>query len=97
MIKKWQNAKDIRLLGVKNESNIRYSGHRSWINNVEQQGWRYHMSDINAAIELFNSKDLNIFQTLEKLCKIYDNKFKNIKNLKYSKIDYNSVCLTYTL
>ena len=88
-----QNAKDIRLLGVKNESNIRYSGHRSWINNVEQQGWRYHMSDINAAIGTVQLKRFKYLSNIrKKLCKIYDNKFKNIKNLKYSKIDYNSVC-----
>ena len=35
-------AKDIRLLGVSNESNKRYLGHRSWINDVRIQGWRYH-------------------------------------------------------
>ena len=80
-------------MGVKNESNIRYSGHRSWINNVEQQGWRYHMSDINAAIGTVQLKRFKYLSNIrKKLCKIYDNKFKNIKNLKYSKIDYNSVC-----
>ena len=43
-------SKDIRLLGVTNESTKRYSGHRSWISDVKYQGWRYHMSDINASI-----------------------------------------------
>ena len=43
-------SKDARLLGVSNESSKRYLGHRSWINDVKIQGWRYHMSDMNAGI-----------------------------------------------
>lgn len=88
-----QNAKDIRLLGVKNESNVRYSGHRSWINNVEQQGWRYHMSDINAAIGIVQLKRFKSLSKKRKnLCKTYDKKFRDIKNIKNSKIDYNLIC-----
>ena len=42
--------KDLRLLGVIKDSVKRYKGSRSWIYNVKEQGWRYHMSDIMAAI-----------------------------------------------
>lgn len=45
-----QNVSDSRLLGVKNDSLQRYAGNRSWNFDVESQGWRYHMSNINAAI-----------------------------------------------
>ena len=55
-----QNAKDIRLLGVKNDTEKRYSGHRSWIYNVEQQGWRYHMSDINTALGIAQLKRFKV-------------------------------------
>jgi dTDP-4-amino-4,6-dideoxygalactose transaminase len=44
------NVKDSRLLGVEQDSERRYRGERSWELNVTTQGWRYHMSDLMAAI-----------------------------------------------
>lgn len=43
-------AQDARLLGVAKDSEKRYSGERSWEFDVTEQGWRYHMSDLMAAI-----------------------------------------------
>lgn len=45
-----QHARDGRLLGVENDTATRFSGQRSWDFDVRAQGWRYHMSDIMAAI-----------------------------------------------
>ncbi len=42
--------KDLRLLGVEKDSEQRYVKQRSWDFDVKAQGWRYHMSDIMAAI-----------------------------------------------
>lgn len=41
---------DARLLGVCKDSEKRYKGERSWIFDVVSQGYRYHMSNIFAAI-----------------------------------------------
>ncbi|MCK4304155.1 MAG: DegT/DnrJ/EryC1/StrS family aminotransferase [Candidatus Eisenbacteria sp.] len=41
---------DIRLLGVQRDTEQRFQGRRSWEFDVTEQGWRYHMSDIMAAI-----------------------------------------------
>lgn len=41
---------DARLLSVQNDSIQRFSGRRSWEPEVLRQGWRYHMSNIMAAI-----------------------------------------------
>lgn len=41
---------DARLLGVIKDSDNRFAGKRSWDFDVVTQGWRYHMSDIMAAI-----------------------------------------------
>ena len=42
--------KDARLLGVKKDTEKRYAGQRSWEFDVTEQGWRFHMSNIMAAI-----------------------------------------------
>ncbi|HTJ10967.1 MAG TPA: DegT/DnrJ/EryC1/StrS family aminotransferase [Dinghuibacter sp.] len=43
-------VKDTRLLGVEKDSEKRYSGMRSWDFDVTRQGYRYHMSNLFAAI-----------------------------------------------
>ena len=45
-----QRVKDIRLLGVLKDTDKRYVGQRSWEFDVVDQGWRYHMSNLFAAI-----------------------------------------------
>lgn len=45
-----QKVRDARLLGVEKDTEKRYSGQRSWEFDVTAQGWRYHMSNIMAAI-----------------------------------------------
>jgi dTDP-4-amino-4,6-dideoxygalactose transaminase len=43
-------VKDARLLGVERDTEKRFAGQRSWNFDVTAQGWRYHMSNIMAAI-----------------------------------------------
>jgi dTDP-4-amino-4,6-dideoxygalactose transaminase len=45
-----EKIKDLRLLGVIKDSDKRAKGERSWEFDVKEQGWRYHMSNIMAAI-----------------------------------------------
>ena len=45
-----QSVQDARLLGVHRDSEKRYQGGRSWEFEVYQQGYRYHMSNLFAAI-----------------------------------------------
>lgn len=45
-----QIAADKRLLGVEGDTAKRFAGARSWDPDVKFQGWRYHMSNIMAAI-----------------------------------------------
>jgi len=45
-----RRCRDARLLAVQNDTQARYSGTRSWDFYVTDQGYRYHMSNIMAAI-----------------------------------------------
>ena len=45
-----QLVRDARLLAVKNDTEKRYTGTRSWEFDVTHRGFRYHMSNIMAAI-----------------------------------------------
>lgn len=43
-------CRDARLLAVEKDTEKRFAGLRSWDFDVERQGWRYHMSNIMAAV-----------------------------------------------
>lgn len=45
-----QRIRDARLLGVKKDTERRYAGERSWDFDAEHQGYRFHMSNVMAAI-----------------------------------------------
>ena len=58
-----ERARDIRTLGIKGDSINRYQKKRTWSFQVEEQGWRYHMSDLNAALGI---SQLSRFPSLAK-------------------------------
>jgi dTDP-4-amino-4,6-dideoxygalactose transaminase len=43
-------CRDARLLAVRNDTEARFSGARSWDFDVTDQGWRFHLSNIMAAV-----------------------------------------------
>ncbi len=86
-----QKISDARLLGVLGDSEKRYKNKKSWKFQVAEQGWRYHMSDVNAAI---GRAQLKRFKRLSKkrqqLCKLYDRHFETApNNIKTFVRDYN--------
>lgn len=53
-------VKDARLLSIEKDSEKRYTGNRSWDFDVRRQGYRYHMSNIFAAIGRVQLQRLDI-------------------------------------
>ena len=83
--------KDLRLLGVMKDSDFRYQNKRNWDFDVVEQGWRYHMSNIMAAI---GRVQLNKFGTFkekrQKLGSLYTSYLTDIPSLKLLNIDYTT-------
>lgn len=87
-----RRVQDTRLLGVEKDTDKRYSGQRSWEFDVTEQGWRYHMSNIMAAIGI---EQLKRFSELAKkrqyLAKKYDRLFSDHSNIHPFPRDYETV------
>lgn len=78
-----------RLLGVENESNVSYKDNRQFCFDVKEQGWRYHMSDIMAAL---GQAQLKKFETELKpkrmaLAKYYRERLAIINGVQFLKAD----------
>ena len=81
-----------RLLGIKGDTNNRYKNQRTWIPYVNQQGWRYHMSNIMAAIGLIQLKRFKILSNRRKvLAKFYFSKLKEHKKIQIFVKDYKNI------
>ena len=87
-----ESLRDSRLLGVEKDTEKRYSGSRSWEFDVKSQGWRYHMSNIMAAIGI---EQLNRFNDLskkrQKLANIYDECLTETSGIKIIPNNYSEV------
>jgi dTDP-4-amino-4,6-dideoxygalactose transaminase len=83
---------DARLLGVQKDSEMRYAGKRSWEFTVGAQGWRYHMSNIMAAIGKVQLEKFDLMSKKRKnLSKAYNNHFIGNKVIKPIQIDLDNV------
>lgn len=68
-----QRVRDARLLGVEKDTEKRYAGQRSWDFDVTAQGWRYHMSNLMAAIGLVQLRRFpEMAAARQKLACLYD-------------------------
>jgi len=89
VINKISNA---RLLGVENDSEKRAVGERSWDFDVKYQGWRYHMSNIMAAIGTVQLQRFTELALKRKtIAKIYDLLLSKNPNITPLLHNYNEV------
>jgi dTDP-4-amino-4,6-dideoxygalactose transaminase len=87
-----RRIKDARLLGVEKDTDKRYNGQRSWTFDVNEQGWRYHMSNLMAAIGRAQLKKLPHFSAIRRTrAQAYVAAFSGLSGLKLLEIDYTNL------
>lgn len=80
-----------RILGISKDTWSRLEGKHSWFYDVLTPGYRYHMSNINAAIGLEQLKRFDLFKKRKQfIVKCYDEAFKEINGLKLRKHNLDS-------
>lgn len=85
-------VKDARLLSVHNDTDSRFKGTRTWLFDVDQAGWRYHMSNIMAAIGYTQLKKFSKFKEIrQRLAKIYQNELASVPEVKLIPCNYDEV------
>lgn len=87
-----EKVRDARLLGVQKDTEKRYSGQRSWEFDVTAQGWRYHMSNIMAAIGIEQLRRFPEMATArQRLARLYNELLAGVGHIAYLPHDYNDV------
>lgn len=87
-----KKIQDARLLGVEKDTEMRYAGQRSWEFDVTAQGWRYHMSNIMAAIGLEQLKRFpQMAATRQRLATLYDELLHGHSRVRTLSRDYGNI------
>jgi len=87
-----QYVMDTRLLGVQKDTEKRFSGQRSWDFDVKHQGYRYHMSNLFAAIGLTQLERLeNEFKPARQgIARRYNEDLKKLSGIVLFEDDYTN-------
>lgn len=87
-----QRVKDARLLGVEKDTEKRYQGQRSWDFDVKHQGYRYHMSNIFAAIGISQLKKIDKIEKKRKeIVEYYLKNLNMINELNFLNFNYDEI------
>ena len=87
-----QRLQDDRLLGVQKDSDNRYVGKRSWDFDVVNQGFRFHMSNINAAIGLAQLQKVDDFKLKrQEIARRYIDSLSSLTQVSVLNLDYNQI------
>lgn len=82
----------MRLVGMGQPAEIMYQNTRAWTYDMKYLGFRYHMSNMHAAIGLAQlSKMSKIENSRKKACKFYNDKLKNIPEVIIPNTDFEDV------
>ncbi len=82
-----------RLLGIDRKTmHVKDWKKRSWVYDVPTLGYRYHMSNINAAIGLAQIKKVDSFiNRRRQLCHLYDSELKGISGIEIMPDEYDTI------
>lgn len=86
-------AKQKRLLGIDRKTmHVKDWKKRGWIYDVPSQGYRYHMSNINAAIGLAQIKKVDKFIARRReICRLYDNNLRGLVGIECMPASYDDI------
>jgi len=81
-----------RILGIDKDTWHRYKNQRSWSYEVVTKGYRYHLSNINAAIGMVQLRKIEDFLRKKRdVCGQYNAAFNGLKGITLLKRDYGNI------
>jgi len=87
-----EKIRDMRLLGVQKDTLNRAQGKRSWDFDVTSQGYRYHMSNINAAIGIAQFSRLDEFRAKrQEIVALYLSNLAEVTQVSFFELDYDQI------
>ncbi len=94
-----KQAQAMRLIGMTQSADLMYKNSRAWTYDVESLGYRYHLSNLHAAIGVEQIKKIDqIINTRKASCKRYDLGLKDLSWIDIPNLTYKDICpFLYTI
>jgi len=81
---------EMRLVGMTQPSSTMYKNQRAWTYDVERLGFRYHMSNMHAAIGIAQLQKMHLIeQSRKKSCELYNDELSKIDGVRVPLADFN--------
>jgi len=79
----------MRLVGMTQPSTTMYQNKRAWTYDVERIGFRYHMSNMHAAIGISQLKKMDVIEkTRKQACEYYSEELSKINGVRVPLADF---------
>jgi dTDP-4-amino-4,6-dideoxygalactose transaminase len=80
---------EMRLVGMGQQAEVMYNNKRAWTYDIKELGFRYHMSNMHAAIGLAQLKKIKKIESTRKLaCEYYNSELAHLENIRTPKTDF---------
>ena len=85
-------AKHLRLLGIDKDTELRYQNKRAWDYDVVSNGFRYHLTNINASIGLSQLARVDEFIVARQAsCRLYNEMLSGIPGIRTPDTDFEEI------
>jgi dTDP-4-amino-4,6-dideoxygalactose transaminase len=83
---------ELRLIGMTQPAEVMYRNERAWTYDVERLGFRYHLSNIHAAMGLAQLEKIDLIRKSRvQACKYYSSRFRKISQVRVPESDFEDV------
>jgi dTDP-4-amino-4,6-dideoxygalactose transaminase len=83
---------EMRLVGMGQPASVMYTNARAWTYDMRALGFRYHMSNMHAAIGLSQLAKINVIaETRVATCRFYNENLKGINGLRVPNTDFQDI------
>jgi dTDP-4-amino-4,6-dideoxygalactose transaminase len=85
-------AKQLRLLGIDKDTELRYQNKRAWDYDVVSKGFRYHLNNINASIGLSQLTRVDEFiSARQSSCRLYNELLSEVPGIRTPSTDFGGI------
>ena len=83
---------EMRLIGMSQPATVMYTNSRAWTYDMQTIGFRYHMSNLHAAIGLAQLAKMEIIsESRNSACRYYNERLSNIPEVIVPKTDFHDI------
>jgi dTDP-4-amino-4,6-dideoxygalactose transaminase len=88
-----RRLQEMRLLGMTQPAETAYSEARAWSYDIVTLGFRYHLSNIHAAIGLAQLRRLDsIVENRRRICRFYNSRLGGLSGVRVPRTDFDDNC-----